>query len=236
MRIYLGGVTRPELKQARQLAPSHVFGATWTPHDRRLNYVPFFVDNGAFTDSFDPDEWVELLDDLANYNYGPDFVVLPDVLNDAEETLERHRQYAPEVLNRGLPPAAVIQPGMDAETQVRLAERIGAKFVFVGGETRWQRAFGQNIVEEAHALGMAAHIGNPSGEDGLVWAYRTGFDSADTSTVTQNSYWHYVECLEEVTVDHSNRGSLKREGRQATLFTDGGRRTRRSVGTDTEQP
>jgi hypothetical protein len=54
MRGYLGGMSRPELKKARQLAPSHVFGVTWTPHDRRLSQIPFFIDNGAFTSSFDP--------------------------------------------------------------------------------------------------------------------------------------------------------------------------------------
>lgn len=109
MRIYMGGTTRPKLRKARQLAPSHVFGVTWTPSDRRLNQIPFFVDNGAFTSSFDPDEWTSLLDKLEDYSYGPDFVVLPDEYNDAEGTMERHRKWAPEVLDRGLPPAAVIE-------------------------------------------------------------------------------------------------------------------------------
>jgi len=126
----MGGTNRSRLRKARQLAPSHCFGVTWTPADRRLNEIPFFVDNGAFTSSFDPDEWVGLLDKLEDYNYGPDFVVLPDEYNDAEGTMARHREWAPEVLDRGLPPAAVIQPGMPVETQVGLADKIGADFVF----------------------------------------------------------------------------------------------------------
>jgi len=222
MRVYMGGTTRPKLRKARQLAPSHCFGVTWTPDDRRLNEIPFFLDNGAFTSSFNPDEWIELLDQLEDYSYGPDFVVLPDAYNDAEGTMKRHRKWAPEVLDRGLPPAAVIQPGMDVKTQVALADSIGADFVFVGGATRWKRADGPEIVEAAHERDIAVHIGRPDGEDGLPWAYKIGADSADTSTIYQNGYWHYLERLEDVTQDHSKEGGRKKAGRQSRLVTDGG--------------
>jgi hypothetical protein len=220
MRVYLGGLSRPDLKRAHEIAPSHTIGVTWTPGDQRLNYVPFFVDNGAFTGTFDPDEWVDLLDSLAGYSYSPDFVVLPDQYNDAEGTLELHREHVHEILDRHLTPAAVMQPGLPVNTQVALAERIGAKFVFIGGQNRWKRARGQDLVEAAHDRGMAVHIGNPGGEGGLAWAYRIGADSADTSTIKQNGYWHYLEKLEEVTQDHSKGQPLINQ-RQATL-TDGG--------------
>jgi len=213
----MGGTTRSKLQKARQLAPSHVFGVTWTPDDQRLSEIPFFVDNGAFTSSFDPDEWTTLLDRLENYSYGPDFVVLPDVYNDAAGTLERHREYANEVIQRGLPPAAVIQPGMDVGVQVQLADEIGAKFVFVGGETRWKRAHGYEIVEEAHDRDIAVHIGRPDGKDGLPWAYKIGADSADTSTIDQNGYWHYLERLQEATENHSSRGGCINGSRQSEL-------------------
>jgi len=220
MRVYMGGTNRNRLRKARQLAPSHVFGTTWTPSDRRLNEIPFFVDNGAFTSSFDPDAWTALLDELETYSYAPDFVVLPDVYNDAAGTMERHREYAGEVLDRGLTPAAVIQPGMSIETQVRLADRIGAAFVFVGGETRWKRAHGHEIVTEAHDRDLCVHIGRPDGEDGLPWAYKIGADSADTSTIDQNGYWHYLERLEAAT-DYGLSTGGRKKGRQATL-SDGG--------------
>jgi hypothetical protein len=217
MRVYLGGMSRPELKKARQLAPSHVFGVTWTPHDRRLSQIPFFIDNGAFTSSFDPEEWISLLDDVKDYSYRPDFVVLPDVLNDAVGTLERHREWASEVIDRDLRVASVVQPGMAVETQIRLADRIGADFVFLGGATRWQRSHGHEIIEQAHDRGLCVHIGNPSGKDGFTWAYKAGADSVDTSSVGQNGYWHYLEKLEQVTKDHSNRGGLKKKHKQTNL-------------------
>lgn len=216
MRVYLGGVSRPNIRKARSVAPSHVFGATWTPSDQRPNEMPFFVDNGVFTGDFDPDEWLDLLDSLAEYPYEPDFVVLPDEFDNAEKTLERHRQWAGEVLNRGLQPAAVLQPGLPVETQVQLADRIGAPFVFLGGADRWQAAVGAEVVACAHEHGLAAHIGNAGEEHGLAWAYKIGADSADTSTIIQSENWHYLERLEQVTKDHSKGGVLKK-GKQSSL-------------------
>lgn len=223
MRVYLGKCGRPDLRQARQTAPSHVFGHCWTPQNVGLETVPFIVDNGAYVSAqndepWDVDAWLDLLDRLEEYSYGPDMVVLPDGYNDAEETVRKHRKYAPEVLDRGLPPAAVLQPGMDEETQIHLADRIGAEFVFVGGANRWKRAYGEHIVEMAHERNLKVHIGNPGGEDGLKWAYQIGADSADTSTVTANQYWHYLEKLEDATL---SSGGLKKDTRQVTL-ADGG--------------
>jgi len=222
----MGGTTRRKLRKARQLAPSHCFGVTWTPSDRRLSDIPFFVDNGAFTSSFDPDEWTTLLDQLEDYNYDPDFVVLPDVYNDASATMERHRKWISEVTDRNLRAAAVIQPGLPIHTQIKLADRIGASFLFVGGETRWKRAHGREIVETAHEHNLTVHIGRPDGEDGLPWAYKIGADSADTSTIDQNGYWHYLERLEAVTEDRSKGESHKKGTRQSQLVTDGGTTTK----------
>lgn len=125
---------------------------------------------------------------------------------------------------------------MPIDVQVRLAESIGADFVFVGGETRWKRAYGDEIVEEAHERGLCVHIGRPDGEEGLPWAYKIGADSLDTSTITQNGYWHYLDRLEEVTQDHSKGGPGKKGGSQSTLVaaTDGGG-TGRTQTTEVEQ-
>lgn len=219
MRIYLGSCSNPDLRKARQTAPSHVYGHCWTPQNRGFEHVPFFVDNGEYAaaqngDEWDSDEWLGLLDRLSQYAYKPDFIVLPDAYNSAEGTIERHREWVPEVLDRGLDPAFVLQPGLDEKMQISLADRLGAKFVFVGGETRWKRAMGSTIVSEAHDRGLKVHIGNPDGEEGLPWAYKIGADSADTSTVCQNQYWHYLERLEEVTL---SRGSLKKDNHQSRL-------------------
>lgn len=211
MRLYMGDCSNQSLRRCRQRAPSHSFGRVWTPDNNRPG-SSYIVDNGAFTSSFDPDEWRRLLDKVEAHPWPPDFVVLPDVYNDAEATLERHREHVDEVLSRGLRPAAVMQPGMDEEVQVRLAEKIGADVIFVGGENTWKRAMGEQIVDAAHDRGMAVHIGNPGVPGGLRWACRIEADSLDTSSIVASEAWHHLDELE----GHSSRGSLKKS-QQAKL-------------------
>jgi len=207
-RIYHGAPSPENLRRCRQAAPSYVHGACWTPAKMTPHGVPYFIDNGAFTSDFDRDEWLDLLDSVdQKMPHPPDFVVLPDEFNDAEKTIERHRVHVQDVLDRGFRPAPVIQPGMPVATQVAIADGMGADTVFVGGECRWQRSHGAEIVDEAHARDMAVHIGNPGSEDGLKWAARTGFDSVDTTSILQNQYFHWLEGLESM--GGSSRGVLK---------------------------
>ena len=217
MRVYHGGPSPESMRQCRQAAPSHVHGACWTPAKMTPHEWPYFIDNGAFTSDFDRDEWVDLLDSVEDkMPHPPDFVVLPDAFNDAEETIKRHRRYVIDVVDRGFNAAPVIQPGMPISTQVAIADGVGADFIFVGGECRWQRAHGGEIVDEAHDRGISVHIGNPGSADELVWAYRTGFDSVDTSSILQNQYFHWLEQLESETAGLS-RGSPIKGGRQTDL-------------------
>lgn len=197
MRLYHGSPGNGVLRNCREAAPSHVHGACWTPAKMTPLEWPYFIDNGAFTGDFDSDEWVALLDTLdEKMPFPPDFVVLPDVLNDAEGTIEKHREWASEVFERNLRPAFVMQPGLPITQQVALADGLGVDLVFVGGECRWQRAHGAEIVSEAHARGLRAHIGNPGGKEGLLWSYRVGFDSADTSSIVASKAWHWLDALE----------------------------------------
>lgn len=216
MRLYMGDASRKPLAKCRERAPQHSYGVVWTPEQKR-NGTPYIVDNGVFQaamrdEPWDPDAWTDLLDKVVDHPWPPDFVVLPDVYNDAEATLERHREYADEVLSRNLRPAAVIQPGMDVHTQIALADRIGAGVAFVGGENRWKRSVGDEIVTEAHDRNMAVHIGNPGVPDGLAWAQGIGADSLDTASIVASEAYYHLDELEGIT-----RGSRKKGGRQATL-------------------
>lgn len=216
MRLYMGDASTPSLAKCRERAPKHTFGRVWTPALRRYG-APYIVDNGEYQamrrgEEWDVDEWLEVLDVAAGLPFPPDFVVLPDVYNDAEATLARHREHIDAVRSRGLRPAAVVQPGMDAATQVRLAEQIGAGVVFVGGDNRWKRAVGEDIVSEAHQRGMAVHVGNPGLPGGLEWAQGIGVDSVDTSSIVASEAYHHLDEL-----DGLSRGSRKKGGRQSDL-------------------
>jgi hypothetical protein len=222
MRLYYTGASPDNLRKAREHAPSHVHGAGWTPQKMTDHDVPYFVDNGAYTSSFDADAYYETLDRaLTEMPSSPDFFVLPDVYGDANATIDRHREW---LYDRKLPVGSgevmrywVLQPGRPIEDQFDLLE--GCKGVFVGGPQRWKRAYGSKIVAEAGKRDLRTHVGNPGGADGLLWAYRTGFDSVDTTTVFQNQYWHYLDRLERQTGPQSPSS----ETVQATLVPDGGR-------------
>jgi hypothetical protein len=216
MRLYMGDASRKPLAKCRERAPEHSYGVVWTPEQKR-NGTPYIVDNGVYQAAMRDKEWsasawTELLDTVTEHPWPPDFVVLPDVYNDAEATLERHRKHADEVLSRGLRPAAVIQPGMDVQTQIELADRIGAGVAFVGGENRWKRSVGAELVTEAHARDMAVHIGNPGVPGGLAWAQGIGADSLDTASIVASGAYHHLDEMEGIT-----RGCRKKGGYQGDL-------------------
>ena len=87
-----------------------------------------------FTSYFEYKEWVDLLDDVARkMPHLPDFVVLPDVFNNAEQTIEWNRRYLSDVREHGLKPAAVVQPGVPVAEQVSISAGLGAKAVLSAG-------------------------------------------------------------------------------------------------------
>jgi len=223
MRLYMADASTHALAECRERAPTHSFGRVWTPRLKRYG-AAYIVDNGEFQASqrdeeWSVDDWHAVLDVAAEQPFPPDFVVLPDVYNDAEATLARHREHIGAVLDRGLRPAAVLQPGMDVETQVELAQRIGAGVVFVGGANRWKRAVGDDITGAAHNRSMAVHIGNPGVPGGLEWAQRIGADSLDTASIVASEAYHHLDEL-----DSLSKGGRKK-GKQMSLqtATDGGR-------------
>lgn len=210
MRLYYTGASPENLRKARKHAPSHAHGAGWTPQKMTPHDVPYFVDNGAFAEGFELDAWLNALEKAkTEMPRWPDFIVWPDVYNDAEATRDRVEQLLWRRDSPMLPRRqnfnryVVFQPGLSLDEQFQFAAENAADGIFVGGERRWQRAHGAEIVRRAHAEGRRVHLGNPGGEDGLVWAYRVGFDSCDTTTVFQNQYWHYLEALESVTEETS---------------------------------
>lgn len=202
MRLYYTGASPNNLQKARHHAPSHSHGYGWTPQKMTPHDTHYFLDNGGYTGDFDASDYYETIDrSLTEMPSAPDFFVLPDDYGDAEATVKRHREW---LYDRTLPVGSgevmrywVLQPGLPLEEQFDAIE--GCQGVFVGGPKRWKRANGAEIVRRARDRDLRTHVGNPGGEDGLVWAYRTGFDSCDTTTIFQNGYWHYLDQLEQAT-------------------------------------
>ncbi|ELZ96556.1 hypothetical protein [Haloferax sulfurifontis] len=202
MRLYYTGGSPNNLRKAREHAPSHSHGYGWTPAKMTPHDAHYFLDNGAYTGDFDGDAWCNAIErSMLEMPMDPDFVVMPDVYGDAEATVRRHLEWLYE---RPLPLRSgelmrywVLQPGLPLDEQFDAIA--GCQGVFVGGPVRWKRAFGEQIVAKARDRDLRTHVGNPGGAGGLVWAYRAGFDSCDTTSIFQNGYWHYLEALEDAT-------------------------------------
>jgi hypothetical protein len=205
MHIYYTGASPDNLRRAREHAPSHTHGMGWTPAKMTPHDVPYFVDNGAYTADFEMAAWLETLEAAkTEMPRLPDFVVWPDVYGDAGATIERcrrlfRRDASLKPRHASFDRYVVFQPGRPIDELFDWADEMDADGVFVGGSATWKRAFGAEIARRAHNRGLHAHVGRPSGADGLEWAYRAGFDSADTTTIFQNGYWHYLDALEAVT-------------------------------------
>lgn len=213
MRLYYTGASPDNIRKAREHAPSHAHGAGWTPTKMTGHNIPYFLDNGAYTDDFDPHAWVETIEEaFTEMPSRPDFVVMPDVYGDAEATIEKHKRWCNGEAACSITPVGglhlywVLQPGLPIEEQMDHIPDGSFEGVFVGGPKRWKRAYGDKIVSEATKRGLQSHVGNPGGADGLVWAYRTGFDSCDTTSIFQNGYWHYLERLEDATGSTGSSG------------------------------
>lgn len=222
MQLYYTGASPNNLRKAREHAPSHSHSYGWTPQKMTPHDAPYFLDNGAYTDQFDATEFRDTIHKaLTEMPRNPDFFVLPDVYGAAKATIQRHKTWLHE---QKLPGDSgecmrywVLQPGLPIQDQFDAIE--GCQGVFVGGPKRWKRAYAAEIVRRADDRGLRTHVGNPSGEDGLVWAYRTGFDSCDTTTVFQNQYWHYLDKLERATEKYGPPDPNPDSKEQAELTT-----------------
>jgi len=165
MRLYYTGASPENLKRARQHAPSHSHGYGWTPAKMTPHDAPYFLDNGAFTDHFDADAWVETVERaLIEMPRSPDFLVLPDVYGAAEATIQRHREW---LYDRSMGVGSgqcmrywVLQPGLPIPEQFEAIE--GCQGVFVGGTTRWKRAHAAEIVRLADEHDLRTHVGAPA--------------------------------------------------------------------------
>jgi hypothetical protein len=198
MIIYHGHPSPKSVEAVRQHAPSHTHGAEWshqkmTPHD-----WPYILDNGAFAayannEPWDVDAFVGRLSQLETMPRDPDFVVLPDVVTNPEQTRERATKWAGVI---DYPTAYPVQDGVTLEDAVEIADRLDAGTLFVGGTVDWKRRHAESFVETAHAHDLRCHIGRPGD---LVWADEIGADSVDTTSIVINQSWHRLERLEAST-------------------------------------
>lgn len=197
MRIYHGSSSPSVIERATAAAPSHTHGYCWTPTKMTPHDTPFILDNGAWrafarNEPWDVDAFVGRLSQLDSMPRPPDFVVLPDVVTNPEQTVERATQWA-GVIDQ--PTALPVQDGIEPKRAVDVCDRLDAETLFVGGTVQWKRRSAEKFVNAAHEHGFDCHLARP-GPKGLVWADEIGADSVDTSRIACDEQYHRLERLE----------------------------------------
>jgi len=197
MRIYHGSSSPGCIRQAEAAAPSYTHGYCWTPYKMTPYDTPYILDNGAWSafknsEPWDVDAFVARLGQLDTMPREPDFVVLPDVVTNPEQTVERASKWAPIIdADTALP----VQDGIEPERAVEVCERLDAGTIFVGGTHEFKRMHGRGFVETAHNHGLDCHIARP-GPKGILWADEIGADSVDTSTIAADADYDRLVRLE----------------------------------------
>lgn len=197
MRIYHGHPSTPSLEKCRRLAPSHEHGAEFSDLGHSIEYnEPYIIDNGAFAafkndTDWDPSEFEEMLAWVDDHQRDPDFVVVPDVVGEANATFQRSHEWASRIDYETYQP---VQDGMGVSESIEFALETGSVGVFVGGSKPWKKRTAHQWIQASHEAGLRCHIARPWD---LVDALELGADSVDTTTVVAWSGWDKLRRLEE---------------------------------------
>jgi hypothetical protein len=172
MLLLVSGAT----KTVREWAHHPNLGVLLTPDAMQpINKItlPWAADNAAFV-GFKPDKFMKMLDKMEGQK--PLFVSCPDVVADAEKTLQMFDEWQTIIAERGFSVAFVLQDGQDEATIPW--DRMGA--LFIGGTTEYKLGLeARKIVTEAKRRGKWVHMGRVNTPKRIVYAREIGCDSID---------------------------------------------------------
>lgn len=146
--------------------------------------VGWAADNDCFSNAgaFDYDRYMEWLDEFSQpARENCLFIVVPDVVADAEATRERWELYAPKLEQQGLPLAFVAQDGITDD----MVPWDQADVLFIGGSTRFKlsrQAVG--LLCEAQRRGLRTHVGRVNSKRRVTWCAGARVDTVDGTHLT----------------------------------------------------
>lgn len=193
MKIYLGiGGDR----RVHAFAERHGCGWCLTPDNHRpVPHGTYFLDNGAFVAWKNQKPWNEhkfecLLAKFPNY----DFVVVPDIVCQAGQSLKRSLEYV-EQLER--PRYLAVQDGMlQNEVMPHLNLFDG---IFIGGSISWKFSTAPLWAALARYKGIKCHAARVGTWEGMVHMHFSGVDSIDTTSPSRHqSDYHIVKYLDHL--------------------------------------
>lgn len=139
------------------------------------------ADNDAFHGLFCPDTFRHWLAKMSTFSNRCVFVACPDVVGDAEATLQLWREWAPLIDRLGYVPAFVCQDGQKPNQIPGIAEAI-----FIGGSTEFKMGVSaRDCVAEGKRRRAWVHIGRVNSQRRLAYFSSLGADSADGTTVNR---------------------------------------------------
>lgn len=172
-------------------APQHVgmrradpklWGQIITPLRFGKNICTGFIwiaDNGCFSGKWDEGKWLRWLDRMLPFQASCLMATAPDVVGDAQATLERFAYYAPMLRERGWPVGFVAQDGMEA-----LAWPDSYDVLFVGGTTDWKLGSGADkCIRIAQRQGKWVHVGRVNSVKRIKHFLLRGANSVDGTTL-----------------------------------------------------
>lgn len=157
-------------------------GEATQPREMPPRRSPWFLDNGAFLawkrgTSFDHDAFRAAVTAACAHHTAPDWIVVPDVVADADATIALAREYVPALRPLRFPLAIVVQDGMTPETFPLWSE---ADVIFVGGSLAWKLAHAHEWCRAARERGKPCHIGRVGSARRVRWARSIAADSIDS--------------------------------------------------------
>jgi len=175
--VMIANVTGHEVGALMVMYPGSL-GHLYSPGKGRAkiyDWQPYALDNKCFPkgEDFDVAEWREMLRWACLSGVEPLWVLVPDWPYSAERTLDRWKEFYPEVARYGFRPAFAAQDGMTfADVPAE------AHTVFLGGGDDWKDAA---IRPWCAAFPGRVHVGRVNGSERLLAAHHAGAVSVDGS-------------------------------------------------------
>lgn len=138
-------------------------------------FMPFGLDNGRYASTtkgfaWDEEAFLGMLDRVSESAITPEWLLVPDVVGDRDETLREWDKWQPRLCKYGWPLAFAVQDGMEPEDVPD-----EAYVVFVGGTTDWKRQTIHLWCESSARV----HVGRINTERWLWYCYEHGVESCD---------------------------------------------------------
>lgn len=182
-RLYVSGAT----KTLRNLAPtcSDVLGylvvpkAGNDPESVVSLGLPIAADNGAFS-GLDAKAFTLMLLEYWQAKVKLDWVAVPDVVGNAQQTMGLFCQWESVVKGFRFPRAFVLQDGIDLMDWLNIKHSI--QCVFIGGTTKFKLSdMARKITADARKIGLPVHMGRVNSRRRIRYAIDIGCTSCDGS-------------------------------------------------------